>query len=70
MRAPVPADPISLSYTIAHYLDLPRIAKQRLLEIPTAGERLKYEIPLLEGATERVREELVKRNPYQGPRLN
>ncbi len=70
VRAPVPADPISLSYTIAHYLDLPRIAKQRLLEIPTAGERLKYEVPLLEGATERVREELVKRNPYQGPRLN
>ena len=70
VNAPVPADSMSLSYTIAHYLDLPRIAKQRLLEIPTAGERLKYEIPLLEGAMERIREALLKRNPYQGPRLN
>ena len=65
-----PEEPLSLSYTIAHYLDLPRIAKQRLLEIPTAGERLKYEIPLLEGATERLREAVERRNPYQGPRLN
>ena len=70
VSAPVPADSMSLSYTIAHYLDLPRIAKQRLLEIPTAGERLKYEMPLLEGAMERIREALIKRNPYQGPRLN
>ena len=70
VSAPVPADSMSLSYTIAHYLDLPRIAKQRLLEIPTAGERLKYEMPLLEGAMERIREALLKRNPYQGPRLN
>ena len=66
----IPEEPLSLSYTIAHYLDLPRIAKQRLLEIPTAGERLKYEIPLLEGATERLREAVERRNPYQGPRLN
>ena len=66
----VPEEPLSLSYTIAHYLDLPRIAKQRLLEIPTAGERLKYEIPLLEGATERLREAVERRNPYEGPRLN
>ncbi len=66
----VPAEPLSLSYTIAHYLELPRIAQQRLLEIPTAGERLRYEIPLLEGATERLREAVLRRNPYQGPRLN
>ena len=66
----IPEEPLSLSYTIAHYLDLPRIAKQRLLEIPTPGERLKYEIPLLEGATERLREAVERRNPYQGPRLN
>lgn len=65
-----PDDPSVLSYSIAHYLDLPAIAKQRLLEVPQAGERLQYEIPLLQGAVQRLREETVKRNPYQGPRLN
>ncbi len=65
-----PSDPAVLSYSIAHYLDLPAIAKQRLLEVPQAGERLQYEIPLLQGAVQRLREETVKRNPYQGPRLN
>ena len=70
VQVEIPEEPLSLSYTIAHYLELPRIAQQRLLEIPTAGERLKYEIPLLEGATERLREAVERRNPYQGPRLN
>ena len=65
-----PNDPAVLSYSIAHYLDLPAIAKQRLLEVPQAAERLQYEIPLLQGAVQRLREETVKRNPYQGPRLN
>ena len=68
--ANAPDDPGTLSYSIAHYLDLPAIAKQRLLEVPQAGERLRYEIPLLQGAVQRLREETVKRNPYQGPRLN
>ena len=65
-----PSDPGALSFTIAHYLELPVIAKQRLLEVQFSGQRLKYEVPLLEGANQRIREELVKRNPYQGPRLN
>ena len=69
-NASAPDDPGVLSYSIAHYLDLPAIAKQRLLEVPQAGERLQYEIPLLQGAVQRLREETVKRNPYQGPRLN
>ena len=66
----VPDGPGPLSFSIAHYLNLPTIAKQRLLEVPASGERLKYEIPLLEGANTRIRDELIKRNPYQGPRLN
>ena len=69
-EAKVPSDPGPLSYSIAHYLDLPSRAKQRLLELPAAGERLQYEIPLLEGANQRMREDLVKRNPYQDSRLN
>ena len=69
-QADVPEAADVLSYSIGHYLELPSMAKQRLLELPSTGERLKYEIPLLEGATQRIREELVKRQPYQGPRLN
>ena len=69
-HADVPDDVGRLSYAIAHYLELPPIAKQRLLEIPLIGERLHFEIPLLEGATRKAREDLVKRNPYQGARLN
>jgi len=69
-QADVPDDPGRLSYSIAHYLELPPRARQRLLEVPVIGERLQYEVPLLEGATQRLREELVKRSPYQGRRLN
>jgi len=69
-QADVPERPTDLSYTIAHYLDLPVVAKQRLLEVPLVHERIQYEIPLLEGANQRIREEIIKRNPYQGPKLN
>ncbi len=69
-RADVPDDPKTLSYTIAHYLNLPARAKQRLLELPFVGERLYYEISLLEGANKRLTEELAKRTPFKGPRLN
>ena len=37
---------------------------------PTRGERLYYEIPLLEGANKRIKEALIKRSPYKGPKLN
>lgn len=69
-QAEVPDGPVDLSYSIAHYLDLPVLAKQRLLEVPTVQERIQYELPLLEGANQRIREEIIKRNPYQGPKLN
>lgn len=69
-EAKIPQEPGQLSYSIAHYLDLPAMAKQRFLELPVTGERLHYEIPLLEGANKRIKEELVKRSPYKGPWLN
>ena len=69
-QAGIPEDARMLSYSIAEYLELPSKARQRLLELPLVAERLKHEVPLLEGAVQRVREQLVKRNPYQGPRLN
>ena len=69
-QADIPQDVRLLSYSIAHNVDLPPVARQRLLELAFIGERLGYEIPLLEGANLRIKEELVKRSPYQGPRLN
>ena len=69
-QANVPREVGLLSYAVAQYLELPAKAKQRLLELPSTGERLHYEIPLLEGAIQRINEELAKRNPYTGPRLN
>ena len=69
-HAEIPEEPSALSYTIAQYLEMPSRAKQRLLELPYTGERLKFEVPLLEGANERAKEYLAKRTPYQGPRLN
>ena len=66
----IPADAGRLSYSIAQYLEIPSRAKQRLLELPFIGERLQYEIPLLEGANQRIKEELVRRSPYKGARLN
>lgn len=65
-----PEDPTQLSYSIARYLDLPAVAQQRLLSVSQTADRLQFEIPLLEGANERLREQILKRNPYKGPRLN
>ena len=69
-RTNIDQEPGQLSYSIAHYLELPSEAKQRLLELPNTGERLYYEIPLLEGANKRIKEALIKRSPYKGPKLN
>ena len=65
-----PADPGALSHTVAHYMELPAMAKQRLLEIAFIGERIHYEVPLLEGANLRLREQVMGRSPFKGPRLN
>jgi Lon protease-like protein len=66
----LPEDPIRLSYAVASNLDLPRDIRQKLLETATARERLEQSIPLLKRANEILQEELVKRNPFQGSRLN
>ncbi len=69
-EAKIPQDPSRLSYAIAQYLELPGRLRQRLLESPTTAERLTQEIPLLEREVEWIKEEMVKRNPFKGPRLN
>ena len=66
----VPDDPVRLSFAVASNIDLPRDIRQQLLETSTARERLERLIPILQRVNEILREELVKRNPFQGPRLN
>ena len=69
-QANIRMDPQHLSYAIASYLQLPNQIRQQLLEISTTSERLSQEIPLLERAVSWIRNELVKRSPFIGPRLN
>lgn len=69
-RAEVPAEPVPLSYGIAANLDLPLQVRQQVLELATARERLELLLPSLKLGNEALRQEVVKRNPYQGPRLN
>ena len=69
-RAEVPADPVRLAYGMAANLELPRHVRQQALELATARERLELLVPSLKQGIESLRQELVKRNPYQGPRLN
>lgn len=69
-HAEVPKDPIGLSFGIASNLDLPTSTRQELLEFPTAQQRLEMLLPLLKQRNEALQKEVVKRNPFQGPRLN
>jgi Lon protease-like protein len=69
-RAEVPEDPVRLSYSVATNLDLPRQVRQELLELPTADQRLERLLPLIKKGNQTLQEEVVKRNPFQGPRLN
>lgn len=69
-RVEVPDDPVRLSYSVATNLDLPRHRRQDLLELPTAGQRLERLLPLIKRGNKALQEEVVKRNPFQGPRLN
>jgi Lon protease-like protein len=68
--ANVPPDAENLSFSVASGIPLPLDIRQQLLETATARERLEQLCPLLQRANELLEEELVKRNPYQGPRLN
>lgn len=69
-QAEVPADPVRLSYGVAANLELPLQVRQQALEVATARERLELVLPSLKQGVEALRQEVVKRNPYQGPRLN
>ena len=68
--AQLPQDPVLLSYALAGSLDIPTMIRQQLLESATAAHRLEILAPLLKRGNEILQEEVVKRNPFQGPRLN
>jgi Lon protease-like protein len=69
-RVAVPQDPVLLSYAVAANLELPNEVRQELLELSTAGERLGRLLPLLKDGNRTLQEEVAKRNPFRGPRLN
>ena len=66
----IPEDPVELSYMIAANLDAPTPLRQELLEVPTAADRLNRLIPLLRRRNHALQEEIERRNPFRGPRLN
>ena len=66
----MPEDPAQLSYTIASNLNLQTHVRQALLESPSAAARLAHLIPLIKRGNHDLKEEVAKRNPYKGPRLN
>lgn len=69
-NADLPEDPVLLSYAVASSLDIPTDVRQQILESATAAQRLETLVPLLSKGNEILQEEVVKRNPFQGPRLN
>lgn len=69
-NAETPQEPITLAYGVASTLDLPRHMRQELLEMVTATQRLERLLPLLKRGNEALLEQVAKRNPFQGPRLN
>ncbi len=72
--AEVPDDAVPLSFAVASSLAttvaMPGAVKQDILEAPDAAERLTRLVPLLDQGNEALAEELAKRNPFRGPRLN
>ena len=66
----IPDDPVRLSYAIAGSLELPTPVRQELLEAPTANDRLNRLLPMLRRGNHALQEEIAKRNPFKGPRLN
>ena len=69
-NADIPQDAITLAYGVASTLDLPRPMRQEILEFATATQRLERLLPLLKRGNEALLEQVAKRNPFQGPRLN
>ena len=69
-HAQAPQDPVGLSYRVASSIDLPGQIRQQLLDAATAQERLEQLLPLLNRSNEVLQQEIVKRSPFQGHRLN
>jgi Lon protease-like protein len=70
----VPEDPVQLSFAVisslASTIDLPAELRQRLLECPTARERLKLLVPILHRGNQILQQQVDKGNPFKGARLN
>ncbi|MBM3943777.1 MAG: peptidase S16 [SAR202 cluster bacterium] len=70
----VSEDPVQLSFaavaSLVSAIDIPAQLRQRLLEAPTAAERLKLLAPLLQRGNQILQDQVGKRNPFQGARLN
>jgi len=73
-KVEVPEEPVQLSFaaiaTLASTIDLPAQLRQRLLEAPTARERLKLLMPIIHRGDQILQQQVDKRNPFQGARLN
>ena len=69
-NAQPPRDPVLISYAVAGSLELPTSVRQQILESETASHRLEILAPLLKTGNELLQEEVAKRNPFRGPRLN
>lgn len=69
-HAETPQDPIRLSYRVASSIDLPGQVRQQLLDAATARERLEQLLPLLRRSNEALQQEIAKRSPFKGHRLN
>ena len=66
----MPSEPRALSYAVAQAVGSPPMVAQYLLQISSIKERLERGIRLLQERLDRIKEELDKLPPYQGPRLN
>ena len=69
-QAETPSDPVALAYGVASTMDMPKDLAQELLELHNAAQRMERLLPLLKRANEALGQEVAKRNPFQGPRLN
>jgi hypothetical protein len=69
-RAPLPRDPLRLSYAIAERLPLDLPVRQELLEAASTADRLGLERPILRAEARRVEALLQQRNWLGGLALN
>ena len=67
---PLPSQATELSYYIAGVLWVVHPVRQRLLEVPSAYQRLQAELALLRQEQERIHQEAQERRGFHGPRRN